>query len=53
MNGERRLRALMEYGEEAGCINMSAFNALVQELELDDEELSGLSSSRSRSVASS
>jgi RNA polymerase primary sigma factor len=42
MSGERQLRALMEYGEEIGCINMSAFNALVQDLELDDEELSGL-----------
>jgi RNA polymerase primary sigma factor len=37
-----RLRVLMEYGEEMGCINMSAFTALVQELELDDEELNGL-----------
>jgi hypothetical protein len=37
-----QLRSLMEHGEEMGCINMSAFNALVQELELDDEELNGL-----------
>jgi RNA polymerase primary sigma factor len=37
-----QLRALMEHGEEMGCINMSAFNTLVQELELDDEELNGL-----------
>src|SRR5437879_891453 len=37
-----QLRILMEYGEEMGCINMSAFTALVQELELDDEELNGL-----------
>jgi RNA polymerase primary sigma factor len=42
MSSERQLRTLMEYGEESGCINMSAFNALVQDLELDDEELSGL-----------
>jgi RNA polymerase primary sigma factor len=42
MSSERQLRTLMEYGEEIGCINMSAFNALVQDLELDDEELSGL-----------
>jgi RNA polymerase primary sigma factor len=32
----------MEHGEEQGCVNMSAFNELVLELELDDEEISGL-----------
>ena len=32
----------MEHGEEMGCINMSAFTTLVQELELDDDELTGL-----------
>jgi RNA polymerase primary sigma factor len=37
-----QLRALMEHGDEMGCINMSAFNAVVQELDLDDEELNGL-----------
>src|SRR5215467_6437970 len=37
-----RLRLLIEHGEEEGCINMSAFNDLVQELELDEEELGGL-----------
>jgi RNA polymerase primary sigma factor len=42
MTAEQQLRALMEHGEEMGCINMSAFTALVQELELDDEELNGL-----------
>src|SRR5689334_2091276 len=42
MSSERQLCTLMEYGEEIGCINMSAFNALVQELELDDDELNGL-----------
>ena len=42
MSSERQLRILMEYGEEIGCINMSAFNALAQDLELDEEELSGL-----------
>jgi RNA polymerase primary sigma factor len=36
------LRALMEYGEEQGCVNLSAFTTLVTELELDDEEVSGL-----------
>jgi RNA polymerase primary sigma factor len=42
MTAEQQLRALMEHGEEMGCINMSAFTALVQELELDDDELNGL-----------
>src|SRR5437660_48784 len=37
-----QLRVLMEHGDEIGCINMSAFTALVQELELDEEELNGL-----------
>ena len=37
-----QLRTLMEQGEEMGCINMSAFNALAQELELDADELTGL-----------
>jgi len=37
-----QLRILMEYGEEVGCINMSAFNALVQELDLDQDEVNGL-----------
>src|SRR5213592_3480325 len=37
-----QLRVLMELGEEQGCVNMSAFNELVAELELDDEEVSGL-----------
>jgi RNA polymerase primary sigma factor len=42
MTAEQQLRALMEHGEEMGCINMSAFTALVQELDLDDDELNGL-----------
>jgi RNA polymerase primary sigma factor len=37
-----QLRILMEHGDDVGCINMSAFTALVQELELDDDELNGL-----------
>jgi RNA polymerase primary sigma factor len=37
-----QLRILMEHGEELGCINMSAFTTLVQELELDEDELNGL-----------
>src|SRR5438270_12792632 len=37
-----QLRALMEHGEEHGCVNMSAFNEIVAELELDDDEVAGL-----------
>jgi RNA polymerase primary sigma factor len=37
-----QLRAFMEHGDEHGCINMSAFNEVVQELELDEDELNGL-----------
>jgi RNA polymerase primary sigma factor len=37
-----QLRALLEHGEEQGCVNMSAFTNLVAELELDDEEVAGL-----------
>jgi RNA polymerase primary sigma factor len=37
-----QLRALVDHGEETGCVNLSAFNELVVELELDDEELAGL-----------
>jgi RNA polymerase primary sigma factor len=42
MSAESQLRALMEFGEEMGCVNMSLFTQLVQELDLDDEELNGL-----------
>ncbi len=42
MNSEITLRRLMEHAEEMGCINMSAFTTLVQDLELDDDELTGL-----------
>jgi RNA polymerase primary sigma factor len=37
-----QLRAFMEHGDEHGCINLSAFNEVVQELDLDEEELTGL-----------
>jgi len=37
-----QLRVLMEHGEELGCVNLSAFNELVAELELDEEEVAGL-----------
>jgi len=37
-----QLRALMEHGEEAGCVNLSAFTQLLTELEMDDEEVQSL-----------
>jgi RNA polymerase primary sigma factor len=37
-----QLRMLMEQGEELGCISLSTFTALLQELELDDEEVADL-----------
>src|SRR3954465_9947077 len=42
VTAEQQLRALMEHGEEMGCINMSIFTQIVQELDLDEEELNGL-----------
>ncbi len=35
-----RLTALIDRAEELGCVNLSQFSELVQELELDEEELS-------------
>jgi RNA polymerase primary sigma factor len=34
-----RLTALIDRAEEQGCVNLSQFNELLQELDLDDEEL--------------
>src|SRR5437016_3010893 len=39
---EDHLTSLLEQGEAEGCINLSAFSELTQELELDVEELEGL-----------
>ncbi len=36
------LKPLLEAGEEAGCVNLSEFSQLIQELELEDEELEQL-----------
>src|SRR5438445_9677537 len=36
-----RLRSLLEQGEEAGCLNLSAVNEFLQEAELDDEQVEG------------
>src|SRR3954452_20165961 len=37
-----QLNALIDAGAERGCINLSAFNDLVQELELGDDEIGAL-----------
>jgi RNA polymerase primary sigma factor len=37
-----QLQLLLQVGEDRGCINLSQFSEVAQELELDAEELSGL-----------
>src|SRR3982074_576843 len=37
-----QLRVLIDQGEERGCVNLSAFSELVQELELDEEAIAAL-----------
>jgi RNA polymerase primary sigma factor len=37
-----QLRALMEHAEESGCVNLSALTQVLNELELEDEEVSAL-----------
>jgi RNA polymerase primary sigma factor len=37
-----QLQLLLQVGEDKGCINLSQFSEVAQELELDAEELSGL-----------
>src|SRR5437763_4030129 len=39
---QEQLTSLLEQGEAEGCINLSAFSELTQELELEGEELEGL-----------
>src|ERR687885_2293045 len=39
---QEQLAAFLERGEEQGCLNLSAFTELTQELELDDEQLEAL-----------
>src|SRR5213082_357253 len=36
-----RLRSLLEQGEEAGCLNLSAVNEFLQEADLDEEQVEG------------
>jgi RNA polymerase primary sigma factor len=37
-----QLAPLLEAGEEAGCLNLSEFSAVLQDVELDDDELEAL-----------
>jgi hypothetical protein len=38
---DERLQALLEQGEEAGCLNLSAVNEFLQEAALDEEQVEG------------
>ena len=38
---DERLRTLLEQGEEAGCLNLSAVNEFLQEADLDEEQVEG------------
>ena len=42
MTHQEQLAALLERGEEEGCVNLSVFSELVQELELDEEEVGAI-----------
>src|SRR5918911_749081 len=42
MTTDERLQALLEQGEEAGCLNLSSFHEFLEEAELDDEQIAGL-----------
>jgi RNA polymerase primary sigma factor len=41
-SAERRVEALLERGEERGCVNLSEFDELVQTLELMDDDVEAL-----------
>jgi RNA polymerase primary sigma factor len=38
---DQRLQALLEQGEDAGCLNLSAVNEFLQDADLDDEQTEG------------
>jgi RNA polymerase primary sigma factor len=40
--GTDQLQKLIDEGEERGCVNLSSFSELVQELEVDEDALAGL-----------
>jgi RNA polymerase primary sigma factor len=37
-----QLKALLDHGADVGCVNLSAFTAVLQELDLDDDEIASL-----------
>src|SRR6266480_976174 len=39
---DEQVAALLERGADEGCVNLGAFTALVQALELDEEQVNGL-----------
>src|SRR5947199_10105048 len=39
---QEKLKALLDHGAEVGCVNLSAFTAVIQELDLDDDDSSKL-----------
>src|SRR6184192_403587 len=41
MTVDERLQALLEQGEELGCLNLSAISEFLQEAELDDDQTTG------------
>ena len=41
MVADERLQLLLEQGEEAGCLNLSAVNEFLQEADLDEEQVQG------------
>src|SRR5436305_12132448 len=38
---DERLQALLDQGEEAGCLNLSAVSEFLQEADLDEEQVEG------------
>src|ERR671917_181030 len=41
-SAERRIEAMVERGEETGCVNLSELSELAQELELPEDDVQGL-----------
>src|ERR671937_1432294 len=42
MTTDERLQALLEQGEEAGCLHLSSFHEFLEEADLDEEQVAGL-----------
>ena len=45
---DERLQALLEQGEEAGCLNLSAVSEFLQEADLDEDQHHGDRHARDR-----